>query len=416
MEYLVPELHRQADEFLNIGPTRNFNDHNPAPDIFPNYEHVPTMTNVSIDPLITMNVEQLIKSRGYPYEEHQVATEDGFLLIMHRIPNPVSDITNVVYLQHGLLCSSADWVMTNKTQSFAFILHDAGFDVWLGNVRGNLYSREHKVYTPDEFEFWDWSWEEMAKYDLPAMVDYILYNTKKDNLYYVGHSQGTLIAFSAFSENFNLASKIKMFFAMAPVAFLGNLRSPIKAMAGISTNVEFLLDTLGRNEFLPSNAILQMMAAIVCGDKRSLNIVCSNLLFLIVGFNPDNLDKALVPVLASHVPSGTSSKNFVHFAQLITSKKFQKFDFGLLKNLAIYRSSTPPDYDLSKYDVPTVILWGDQDLMAGPIDVSYLISKLKTVKASFRYEKYNHIDFLWGLDAPQLYSKIMLYMKPKANF
>jgi lysosomal acid lipase/cholesteryl ester hydrolase len=45
-----------------------------------------------------------------------VTTEDGYILTMHRIPySPASNSSEkgrpVVFLQHGLLCSSVDWII-----------------------------------------------------------------------------------------------------------------------------------------------------------------------------------------------------------------------------------------------------------------------------------------------------------------
>lgn len=69
-------------------------------------------------------------------------------------------------LQHGLLDSSAAWVLNGRGRSLAFILADAGFDVWLGNSRGNVFSREHVNYDPGEAAFWDFSWDDMARWAL----------------------------------------------------------------------------------------------------------------------------------------------------------------------------------------------------------------------------------------------------------
>jgi hypothetical protein len=41
--------------------------------------------------------------------------------------------------------------------------------------------------------FLDYSFDEMAKYDLPASINYILSKTGQEQIYYVGHSQGTTI-------------------------------------------------------------------------------------------------------------------------------------------------------------------------------------------------------------------------------
>lgn len=36
----------------------------------------------------------------------------------------------------------------------AFQLADAGYDVWLGNIRGNTYNRIHEKYGTEDARFW----------------------------------------------------------------------------------------------------------------------------------------------------------------------------------------------------------------------------------------------------------------------
>ena len=82
---------------------------------------------------------------------------------------------------------------TSQTCS-GYILADAGYDVWLGNYRGNTYSRNHTYLNPDAWlnhHFWDFTWDEMAKYDIPSMVEKILEVTGEEEIFYAGHSMGT---------------------------------------------------------------------------------------------------------------------------------------------------------------------------------------------------------------------------------
>lgn len=52
---------------------------------------------------------QLIKRYKYPVETHHVITTDGYILGVHRIVNSGKP---PVLLMHGLLDSSATWILT----------------------------------------------------------------------------------------------------------------------------------------------------------------------------------------------------------------------------------------------------------------------------------------------------------------
>ncbi len=60
---------------------------------------------------------ELIRKNGFPVQVHHVTTKDGFILQVHRIPHGRKAGSGentekpVVFLQHGFLASSADWLM-----------------------------------------------------------------------------------------------------------------------------------------------------------------------------------------------------------------------------------------------------------------------------------------------------------------
>jgi predicted alpha/beta hydrolase len=72
------------------------------------------------------------------------------------------------------------------------ILANKGYDVWLGNTRGNSYTNIPKL------DQWNFTFDQMAEYDVPASLEYINRMTNKQ-IHYVGHSQGTLVMFIGLS-------------------------------------------------------------------------------------------------------------------------------------------------------------------------------------------------------------------------
>lgn len=158
----------------------------------------------------------IIRGR-YEIEQHLVRTKDDYLLCVHRIPSLKSYAKNdeakiyqqmpildnqgietfsflkhfpkrdsikkdgkekkpVVLIYHGFLMSSEIWVCNlEEYQNLPLLLVNLGYDVWLGNARGNKYSQNHLKLKANDVAFWNFSLNEYALYDLPDTVDVSIY-------------------------------------------------------------------------------------------------------------------------------------------------------------------------------------------------------------------------------------------------
>lgn len=85
---------------------------------------------------LSERIFEIARQNGFELEAHKVTTKDGYILTMHRIRklnNNENEKQPVVFLQHGLVCSSAVWLMSPN--GLAYLLAKNGFDVWMGNFR-----------------------------------------------------------------------------------------------------------------------------------------------------------------------------------------------------------------------------------------------------------------------------------------
>lgn len=140
-------------------------------------------------PNVNRTVKEITEAQGLNFEYHQVVTEDGYILEMHRVfkdePGPV------FFIQHGLAADSESYLLDGDDAT-AFKFARLGYDVWLGNNRVSQYSRRHETLDPndpdDEEEYFDFSFWELGKYDAPAQIDYVREHTGYDKVSYMGHS------------------------------------------------------------------------------------------------------------------------------------------------------------------------------------------------------------------------------------
>jgi len=359
---------------------------------------------------VDMRTCEIVRHYNYHCEIHHVTTKDGYILEMHRIPysknNKSSSTKGPVYLQHGLVDSSFTWVANKPDKSLAYMLSDDGFDVWLGNERGNTYSRGHINLHLDDEAYWDFSFDEFIKYDLPAQVDKILDTTGYTKLGYVGHSQGTMIGFGGFSSNKILASKIRVFAALAPVTHLGHMYGLLKIIASGSWLAEKIVKTIGIKNFAPTSWVIKAVARILCHGPSAL--VCGSIMFLITGFDTANLEFQRMPIYISHTPAGTSVKDILHFGQDTNQDKFQMYDYGWNGNMKHYLQPEPPQYNVADVEVPTGLFIGQQDWLATPADINKHIRgvmKQEYIVYDKILSNWNHMDYTWGKNANTLVYK-----------
>lgn len=362
------------------------------------------------DPDCFATVQQLISEKGYPAECHDVVTADGYILTMHRIPRPGAP---AVLLQHGLLDASETWVVNQPNNSLGFLLYDAGFDVFMSNNRGNAYGHRHKTLSNTSAAFWNFSFAEMAEYDLPSNIQAALSISGRENLSYVGHSEGTMQAFIGFGGA-RLAAKVSVYIALSPVAFVGSITSTFLQIIA-KLHAETIFEIFGANRFLPSETQLSKLMPDVCHLRPQL---CENVMCALMGCDKNDWNQTRFQVYMSLVPSGTSVKNIAHFAQLVRAASFQQYDYGADGNMQHYGQPTPPAFDLSDLKVPVALFTGGKDDLADPADVSRLLNALPSSSVIRVHSEptYSHLDPIWGLSAAtRIYPQIIEIIKSRLN-
>lgn len=378
----------------------------------------------------------------YPIEEYTVQTQDGYRLKVYRIPgSPLSALApgkKAVLVTHGLFTSSIDWVKLGPNQGLPYLLADAGYDVWLPNLRGNTLSRNHISKSPDSKQFWDFSFHEIALYDLPALIDFVLGEVKQEKLHFVGWSGASTDFFILGSEKSSYMSKIISAQMFSPGAYFTFAKSPLfrlfttyPADLNVSLNllsqydlfeiilIDFLLffvqnlaTIIGANEFVPDDSVTQSFTAACRSETYASNILCSNALFLISGYGSDQLNQSQIPIIYTYTPAGTSSKLIVHVIQLMKTFNFQQYDYGLIKNLVRYGRPIPPEYNLSKVNAPVTLWYGPNDWLASTVDVDRLALELPKLRGKNMVDNFSHIDFMWGKDVKvALYEKVIADMR-----
>ena len=308
--------------------------------------------NLSIsDEELPYYYKEYIESFGHKLEEHQVITEDGYILTLwHLAPNSPLNKNKVVYFQHGFTCTA--WVFFQmEKNSLPFLLVEQGYDVWLGNSRGTIFSLDHisKNYKKANGDYWDFSMDENVIYDLPASIEYVKQVTGATKINYIGHSQGTTIFFMLYMHNPSyIESSINKFIGLGTVPNIAYSKSLPMFILDKIYEVLKMVKPLTKAIGFSDN-----QRSILSGACEKAPHLCLNAFEKLASIIPTNRAKIerLFPFLY-YYPGGTSSNTVFHWSQIYKEKK-----------LVYFNKDYDDESEVKEYDTKSIKKWKIKSLI-----------------------------------------------------
>ncbi|XP_039293236.1 lipase 1-like [Nilaparvata lugens] len=339
--------------------------------------------------------DERIKMAGFQCETHSVTSSDGYILKLFRIVTSARNSTASpkrrfpVMLQHGFVMSSDIYVVRNDALGFG--LARDNWDVWLGNIRGTSYTRQHKWLSPNEPEFWNYSFDDIGRKDLPAMIDFILNHTRSPRLNYIGHSMGTTAFYVMASTVPSYNRKINSMISLSAVSKMAGWHFLLNDN---SYFYQFIYEQLMKNLRRKKVEIFPRVGMEGLSEHQCKHEDFH--LYMRVAFE----FVKMVMIQWAHgekvFPDSSSTKNFLHFLQVMGSANFQRYDYGREKNLKVWGSESPPLYNLSKIRAPMIFYIASGDLILEQ-DCENLARSLPNLVFVMKipYLTFGHMDFLW---------------------
>lgn len=358
-----------------------------------------------------------ISNLGLDLEEETVTTEDRYVNTMWRLTSKDPNNRNgkSVIMQHGLLDGAFTFLILAE-DSLPKKLCDEGYVVYLPYIRGTQFSRSHLDYDSGlTSKYWDFSFDHMAAYDVPANINFVKNRDGVEKVYYIGHSQGSLTFFLAYMNNPEFMEKnIAKFIALGTVPNVNNAPHFLIKLFDKSK----ILNLIPVKNFLTLPKEVGQVFVPLCTSKAKF--LCNSILSLAFSgthetgrIDYDRLGKNIF----LYEPGGTSIQNLKHWIQIYKAKRVQKYDYGsIIENMKHYGQINPPVYDLKKmrgYSIPSIMTISDADPFANPQDTLDFVDNIENKKVVniLSLTNYNHIDYFWADSAIQeIFPKVMNFL------
>ena len=348
--------------------------------------------NISLTEKIDLSTyyKTFIQNHGYKLEVHDVTTADGYILsLWHLLPKKKT--IKVAYFQHGL--ADTAWCFFQlESKSLPFLLMKEGYDIWLGNSRGNNFSLKHKTKDPKnkKSEFFEFTIDDYAKYDLPSTIKYIKSKTGGKKMSYIAHSQGSTIFFMLYMTNPALVeSSFDRFVSIGTV--------PNIAYATFKP-IDLLDKIYGILKVLKP---VQQMLNLSDEQRLVVSNFCKTMPFICQGFfeagscikPTGRVNYKKVYNFLYYYPGGASKLSLLQWSQIHKEKKLVYYNPNYNKD----KKAKPYNVNnLRKWKIKALVARTDSDTFSSYQDVTQLYNLVqdKSYMKLLDLKKYGHLDVL----------------------
>lgn len=305
--------------------------------------------------------------------QYRTETDDGFELALYR-RRPVEQIyEEPVILCHGLGANryNLDW----PGHSLADCMLEAGFDVWICELRGSGNSSRPRLFNKLSS---DWTFDDILERDVPAVIAKVREITGSPKVLWAGHSMGGMLIYAHLGKG---AEDVKAAFALASPAKFDNYQwasGPLK-LAGLLRFFPALHQEFWGRLFAPVSGYI---------DPKFMRIIA----------NPENSNGPFLRRIMANLASNVSCRIILHAARWVQTGEFISADgrINYLDRMADIRT-------------PLGFATGSVDMLAPPDSVEAAYEKCGSEDKTYQlfgHESgyscdYGHGDIVFGESAPE---------------
>ncbi|MBW0435913.1 alpha/beta fold hydrolase [Leptospira yasudae] len=305
-----------------------------------------------IHPLLLNWIGKLYGQEDIADEVHFAKTKDGWNLALHRhIPPQPNPKLAPVLVVHGI-ATNKFVVDLDRRHSLPYYLKLRGYEVFAVSLRGCGRSYHE---SPTRYE--DFTFDDIVKYDVPAMIEKVKKISGSDRVSYVGHSMGAMILYSHFcmSENKKETRDIAAFVSLGGPGNLNHIGITLIGLLSRFPRARKMLD-------------LKFGASILAPLAGELYTPIDEILY-----NPKVTSSKTVKKLMKNAIENISDGVTEQFMTWIETKRMHSLN-GFYDYVELQKNIS----------VPALFIAGEKDVIATPDAVRSVYENASSKKKEFR--------------------------------